>query len=222
MEKKMKSLSVVVFVLAGLAGWYLAELNKTDVIYVDLGNGRGPAAIRQSFYVGGLNGLALSKKIHDRVVGDAHILNRDGEMGIELGQFVTEDKNSRKVLACSLYDRVELQFIGEGVASHGESPRMVIQSDCRISTNDIKWMEPIWVPTSEILSQPTSVKQMSFLDKQAVSFQFTEVGDEWPVTWVLESLRLYNSEQPEVEVAIDRSEIRQVAPNSIILEWSVK
>lgn len=215
----MKSWAVLSFVLVGALGIGFVLTRPYGVIYVDLGEGRGPAAVRRAYDVSELQGLALSKKINERVVGASHLLRRDDAVGIELGQFVTEDSESKKLLACSVYDRIDLVFRAQGVAVNGEVPEMRVSGDCRTNPDDIQMMRPIWVPVNEVLKAPTSLQQFSFHDAEPVNLEFTNVGDDWPKQWVLHSLRLYNSRQPASEVAIDRNEIRMAAPDSIFLEF---
>jgi hypothetical protein len=214
----MQRLGVLFFIaVAGFASYSVSSRNF-GVVYVDLGDGRGPAAIRRAYDVSDLDGLALSKKINDRLVGDAKILKKDGAIGLELGQFVTE-VGSRKQLACSVYNRVQMVFQAEGEAVSGHAPEMLVEGDCLTADNNVMWMKPIWIPTNEILRSPTSTNDLSFYDQDPVSLKFTYIGDQWPTRWVLTSLRLYHSGKPGGDVIIDRKEVRAASPKSILLEF---
>lgn len=218
MESRLQALGILVFV--AVAGWAAHSINSRNfgVVYVDLGDGRGPAAVRRAYDVSHLDGLALSKKINDRLVGDAKVLRKDGAIGLELGQFVTE-VGQRKQLACSVYNRIQMVFQAEGEAVSGHAPEMLVEGHCVTAESDVMWMRPIWIPISEILRSPTSTNDLSFYDQEPVSLKFSFIGDQWPKRWVLNSLRLYHSEKTGGDVIIDRKDVRAASPKSILLEF---
>ncbi len=219
---RTQTLGVGLFV--GLAMWSAIKVANQPygVIYVDLGNGRGPAAIRRSYDVSDLAGLALSKKIHERLVGDAHLLRRENEIGIELGQFVSDGpRPGQKLLTCSIYDRVQLVFIGEGEATSSHPPEMLVEGPCQNSAERVLWIEPIWIPYAEILGRPTTTGEMNYFDQDSfkLSLRFAYLSDQWPQRWVLDSIRLYSQERKADDIIIERAAIRQAAPKSLVLNW---
>src|SRR5690349_17345966 len=127
MKLKLEHLGALLFACLVVGASVYTSRQYFGVIYVDLGDGRGPAAIRKTYDVSGLEGIALSKKIHDRLVGDARVMKRESEVGIELGQFVVEGASGRKQITCSVYDRVQMVFIGENEANNGHSPEMLVE-----------------------------------------------------------------------------------------------
>lgn len=219
MKSTLQNFSVVLFVAAVLGGAMFSSRHYFGVIYVDLGDGRGPAAIRKSYDVTGLEGLALSKKIHERLVGDAKILLREQDIGIELGQFATEVAKGRKQMACSVYDRVQMVFMGKDEATSGHAPEMLVEGPCRMAEDSPLWIAPIWIPVNEITSRPTTTAELNFFDDRKLSLRFSHMGEAWPKEWILDSIRLSDDDGGSDDIIILRSEIRQVAPDSILLTF---
>lgn len=218
MDALVEKLGVAVFVMAASFAAYKTMNSHYGVIYVDLGDGRGPAAVRRGYDVSGLDGRALSRKMNDCLVGDAHILRREGSVGLELGQFVARSDQGKR-LACSIYDRVQMVFQGEGEATDTHRPEMLVEGNCDTADNNILWMKPIWIPVDEILKRTTATNDLSFYDAEPVSLKFTYLGEEWPRRWILNSIRLYHSSVPDREIIVDREEIREVSPKSIVLDF---
>lgn len=208
---------VFVAVLAITA--YISSTRSFGVIYIDLGDGRGPAAIRRAYDVSALEGKALSRKVNEQLIGEAHILKDGDKTGLELGQFVTEVKG-KKVLACSVFERVELTFQSEGEASSGEVPQMIVEGRCRNSGNKMTWMEPIWIPTADLLTRsPASTTAVDFYDGEPVSLRFENVGDQWPRKWILNKIKLYDDQNTAQTISVERSAIRAANPSSLLLEF---
>ncbi|MBX7231292.1 MAG: hypothetical protein K1X29_04305 [Bdellovibrionales bacterium] len=218
-QKKMTRLALVVFLSFLAVGIYTIHNRPFGLVFVELGNGRSPAAIKKTYDVSQLEGIALSKKIQERVIGEAVIVQHSENIGIQLGQFVIEGNENRKILACSVYNKVQLKFMAQGEASAGGSPMMTVESDCRISEENILMIQPIWVPTKIILFSPTSTKHFSFEGSEPISIEFQDINEQWPRKWILQSLKMYNSENKEQQISISRQEILQVAPHSLVMEW---
>lgn len=219
MRLNREKLGVLLFTCMVVGVSLFSSRQYFGVIYVDLGDGRVPAAIRKSYDVSGLEGIALSKKIHDRLVGDAKVMRRDSEVGIELGQFVVEGASGRKQITCSIYDRVQMVFIGENEANNGHSPEMLVEGPCRNAAESPLFIETFWIPVSDIQKQPTTTAELNYFDDRQLSLKFSHMGDEWPKTWVLDSIRLSDDEKHQGEILVERSEIRQIAPQSILMDW---
>ncbi len=205
------------FLVAGLSA-YMTANRPYGVIYVDLGDGRGPAAVRRAYDVSALEGKALSRKVNEQLIGEAHIIRQDAKIGLELGQFVTDYKG-KKVLACQIYDSIEMIFLSEGEASHGMVPQMSVEGACRNSGEKLLWMQPIWIPVADLLSRPTTTSVIDFFDDEPVSLRFGNIGDEWPRRWVLNRLILRDEDRPGEDLTIDRNAIRSANPSSLLLEF---
>lgn len=200
-------------------GVFFQSQHRTQVVLIEFGEGRGPAAVNRALDLSHLDGMALSKRINERLIGDAHILNRNDSIGIELGQFVTEGRDGKKRLACSIYSKIEMIFIGEGIGEGGAQPHMVVAGPCNFSDKNISWMEPIWIPYKTILEDPPGNKEIRFYDSEPVELSFSNMTSEWPSLWVLKAIRLYSEKQPTHEIIVSHDEIRKAAPKSIVLQW---
>ena len=218
MEDGLKHLSVIGFVGVALATAYMASTKPYGIVYVDLGDGRNPAAVRKTYDVSDLGGLALSKRINERLVGDARILQKKGAVGLELGQFVSQVGKTKR-LSCAIYNKVQLVFMAEGEASSGHSPEMLVEGDCLTAKNKVMWMEPIWIPVDDLLTRPTTTNDISYYEADPVSLKFTYLDSEWPRRWILNSVRLYHTDKPEHDLVVDNGEIRAASPRSILLEF---
>ena len=197
----------------------LSSQRQFGVVYIDMEDGRGPAAIRRVYDVSALEGKAFSRKVNEQLIGEAHVLKQGARLGLELGQFVTEVKG-KKLLACSVYDRIEMVFQSDGEASAGELPLMSVEGKCRNSGEKVMWMKPIWIPTDELLSRsPSHTAAMDFFDGEPVSLRFENVGDQWPQRWILTKVSLYDDQNTGQTITIERNAIRAVNPASLLLEF---
>lgn len=213
------AVGAIVFAAAVLGGLNFYSRHRVDLVYVEIGDGRQPAAVRRELDLSHLDGLALSQKINERLVGDAQVMTADGRVGLRLGQFVIEGEDGRKRLACSRYDRIEMVFMAEGVADAGQVPMMVVEGNCQVSEENLSWIRPIWIPVGEITTSVPGNKDLNFYDHEPVSVRFTAMGSVWPQQWVLKGVRLFSSAGPGTELVISNSEIRNANPRSIILQW---
>lgn len=218
MASNSQKMATFLFVAVTLLSSYVAANRHYGVIYVDLGDGRGPAAIRRAYDVSDLEGKALSRKVNEQLIGEAHILKLESKIGLELGQFVT-DFNGKKMLACSIYERVEMIFQSEGIASHGEVPEMAVEGPCRNSGEKLMWMQPIWIPVADLLARPTTTAAVDFFDEEPVSLRFENVGDQWPRQWILNKVILHDEQRPDQNLIVDRNSIRAANPKSLLLEF---
>lgn len=210
---------LALFVLFFIVGVGVSRNSWNGYVYVYVADQRSPSAIPRRHDLTRFVGPELTKRIHERLVGDARIQYRDGGLGIELGQFVTENKRQQKVFACAVYDTIQMRFVAEGVATSGKLPVMDVEGRCEVNTDQIKWIKPIWIPIKTVVGEAPANKQISFYDDEPVSLRFSNMSDYWPSQWVLDSVQLTSSDGKIEVVTIDRDRIRMAAPKSIILEW---
>lgn len=210
--------SVFFFALIFAAfGWWVSWSSKESPdFYVDSGfsGSRDPAAIRRSYDFSELDGVALSQATKQRLVAGARLLKESAQTGIELGHFVVRGQSGQKTFACHKYSRVLLEFEGDGVAVAGEKPQMEVEGACEISA-DINRISPLWVPISKILGEPVAEGEFDFRDPHPIKVRFSHVSDEWPSTWILQSVRL-ESEQGDA-LRIEGEELRQLVPKPMVL-----
>lgn len=222
MANKSVISAAVVFVLAMVAGLYGGTKSWKGVVYLTDGsrfqNGRKPAAIKRELDFSRLDGAELITATQKRLVTAARTIIRDGLVGVELGHFVTRDANGERRLACdAAYDRIQLIFEADGIASAGEKPEMEIDGPCRSSMTDIASIEPIWIPVEKIMDNRPANMDLDFFED--VKFKFDNMGMSWPVMWSLQSVRLYNSQDPTREVRITTRQMQEIRQQPFVLNW---
>lgn len=214
--------SAALFILALVVGYYGGSKSWNGVVYLSDGsrwqNGRTPAAIKRELDFSRLDGAELITATQKRLVSAARTILRDGLVGVELGHFVTKDSNGQRRLACdAAYDRIQLRFEADGIASSGVKPIMEIDGPCRSSMEDISRIEPIWIPVEKILDIRPANMDLDFF--QDVKFKFDNMGETWPLSWNLQYVRLYNSQEPNREVSITAGQIREIRESPFVIYW---
>jgi hypothetical protein len=183
---------------------------------------RNPAAVHRDLDFTRLNGTELLTGTHKRLVSDARILlQKSGQLGVELGHFVTRDEQGNKLLACDYYDRMRLTFEAEGIASSGERPMMIVEGPCRTGS-DITRIEPIWIPVAKIVSEKASDMDLTFPDDEGVTFKFQDMTGEWPRRWHLTNVRVFNDAEMARSVELSNDALRSIRPKPVVLAWPSK
>lgn len=210
----------IIFVVLFLSGVWLSSQRPYGVVYVSMGDKRTPAAVGRKLDLSQFQGVHLFSQVNAQLIGASNILKENNKIGLELGQFVTQ-QGQFKVLTCSVYESVELVFQAEGEAQHGELPKMVVQGPCRNSTEPKKVtkMKPIWIPFGELLRNPTSTSQIDFYDDEPVSLRFSNIGESWPTKWLLTKVILHDEERMDQPLEVDQMQIRKFRPSSILIEF---
>lgn len=210
-----------IFALALVAGLYGGARSWKGVVYLAdsrSNSGRNPAAIKRELDFSRLDGAELVTATQKRLVTAAKTIMQDGLVGVELGHFVTRDEHGERRLACdSFYNRITLRFDAEGIASAGEKPAMEIDGPCQTSSKDIASIEPIWIPVEKIMENRPADMDIDFYE--GVKFKFDHMGSQWPVSWSLQSVRLYNSTESRHEVKISSRELREIRQRPFVVNW---
>ncbi len=184
-------------------------------------NLRNPAAVRRDLDFTRLSGTELLTGTSSRLVSDARVILEKGEMGIELGHFVTRDEQGNKLLACDYFDRMRLTFEAEGMASSGERPAMIVEGPCR-TANDITRIEPIWIPVTKIVSEKAADMDLSFPEEEGVTFKFQDMTGEWPRRWHLTNVRVFNDTESNRSVELSNDTLRSIRSRPVVLAWPSK
>ena len=222
MNAKTFGAGLVLFVTTLVCGVLISRNSWNGYVYVYVPDQRSPSAIPRRHDLTRFAGQELTKRIHERLIGDARILHRESDLGIELGQFVTENSDRKKVFACSVYDKIEMRFVAEGIATGGNLPVMEVMGNCEINSEQVNWIKPIWIPAGRLIKEPAINKEISFFDAEPVSLKFSHMSDQWPSQWVLDSVRLVSSNGVAEDVQLSRDRIRLALPRSLILEWEAQ
>ena len=211
--------AVAVAAVGCVAGFKAAcdSWNGTVIVRQDYGgNRRGPAAIRRVFDFSRLEGGALRLASQRRLVSDARVILADANVGVELGHFVTRGADGSRLFACEYFDRLEIQFEGEGVAESGEKATMKVDAPCLMG-QDLNRISPIWIPVARILSQKPADMDLSFADN--VKFRFENIPSSWPKTWIMTSVTIFNSQEGGREITISREEMVDIAERPLRMTW---
>jgi len=213
----------VFFTVAVSCGYLLGANSWNGAIYLADGSlvsntNRNPAAIKRELDFSHLNGAELITATQKRLVSAARVIIREGLAGVELGHFVARDETGQRRLACdALYNRLTLRFEGNGMATDGDKARMEVDGPCVTSTQDISRIEPIWIPVSKILKTPATNEELDF--SEGVKFKFTDMNGDWPTSWSLESVRLYNSEDTGRTIDISARDLHEIRQHPFVLNW---
>ncbi|PWU22371.1 MAG: hypothetical protein C5B49_00695 [Bdellovibrio sp.] len=177
---------------------------------------RDPAAIRKVYDFSSLEGSALSQASKQRIIAGFQVSKMGDNLGIGLGHFVVRGEDGEKQFACQKYHRVQLSFEGEGIAVAGLKPEMRIEGPC-VEGEDINQISPLLVPVARILSQPVADGEFDFNDLHS-RVRFSNVSDQWPLSWSLTAVKLINDDNEEV--LIEKDEIRAMMNRPMLLELS--
>ena len=130
-------------------------------------------------------GVLASKK---RLVQSLKWHRQDGVLGVELGHFVVKTGQTSKNFACNVYRGVELEFVAEGVAVHGQPSRMWVRGPCRARADDNSRMQVLWLPVHRAFDQrpqdlaALSINAMERGQLVAAGFQVPEPVGQQPGT----------------------------------------
>ena len=109
-------------------------------------------------------------------------------------------EGGEKELACGYFARVILVFRGEGIATSGHPPEMIVDSDCEIS-KDINRLKPLWIPYKKIRDQQARDFIVTFDGYPKIEFK--NMSGDWPLTWYLNAVRLDSAEFSEHVIEAD-------------------
>ena len=216
---------VFFFGVAVLVGAGLGRQSWHGAIYLTntsfTSNLRNPAAIHRDLDFTKLDGSELITGSQSRLVTSARVLLQPGQMGIELGHFVTRDDQGNRQLACEFYDRVRFKFEAEGVATGGERPVMEIEGPCRTGS-DVTRIEAVWVPVAKILSERPTDMDLTFPDNEGVKFKFENMNGEWPNRWRLQNLRVFNDAEKTRSISMSAEDLHRIGGKPLVLAWPSK
>jgi hypothetical protein len=182
---------------------------------------RKPAAIRKVYDYSFFEGEPLKIRSVKRLIDDAKVIEKDGSVGIDLGHFVTKGEDGRGTLACDFYDKVILQFEGEGILEAGEKPRMTLEAPCS-TASDINRIETIWIPFTRLLGDhptPARFLEATFAEQKGVRLMFDKMTSEWPRQWSLVSVRMLSKDVSGREISISKSEIAEILQQPLVIRF---
>ena len=164
-----------------------------------------------------IEGGSLKNTSSDLLIQNASLETSKKGVGIRLGH-LTIFENNKVVSVCQLYDKVEMQFRGEGISVSGEACLLIVESDC-LTGIDSRHLRTIWIPMAQITQQPPSNIHLTTMVGQPTYIQTKHIGDDWPEEWSLFSIRLFHSESPSKELFFNEKQLMSWPP--IQFTWLV-
>lgn len=181
--------------------------------------GRDPAAIRRLYDFSGLEGSALESASKKRLLSGARLVpNKDG-LKIELGHFVFSDKNGQRDFACNVFDRVELVFLGQGVAVSGEQARLTVTGPCQYK-DDVNQISAIEVPLKKLLKETPGDLDLVYSEFPELHISTEHAIDFWPEEWELIEISLKNSQGSGSSMRVLSEDIRAWYQGPMTVEWN--
>jgi hypothetical protein len=214
----MKSVLLVAIGLSVFftAGYFVSTFTaKKHQVKLELASSsRSPAAIRKEFDYSNIQGDDLDKKFQERLIAGAKASSDSGNIGIDLGNFVISE-GSEKIFACKKYSVVVIEFVGDGQAINSELPKMEVQGECVVN-NDINYISGPKIPVQELLGTPVAEGDFTF---GKVKLKFTNVSDQWPKTWKVVSVRVFNLQNASEQIIVKEKQISELRQNPIIINF---
>jgi hypothetical protein len=217
-------LSVVGLIFFFGAGLYVCVFSThliPDISSVEMAGtsvSRNPAAIRRTYDFSMLEGSALETAAKNRLLSGLKLIKGQSQIGVELGHFVIKGPGGEKTFACQKFSKIMMTFDGDGTAVNGELPRMEVEGSCEISA-DINSISPLMIPVARILGEPVGDGEFNFREGNSISVRFANVVEQWPVTWQLKGVRLFNEQDSNDQVIISAEEMKNYFSKPFILQF---
>jgi hypothetical protein len=204
-------------------GYWVSKKAFDGQVYVYLGSERSPAAVRSLHDYQPVPERSLSQSAQEQLLADAKLVKQEGYLGIHLGHILVRDENGAREFACQargregIYDRIELTFMGEGIAEGDGPAKMIIDSRCA-SESSLERLDTIWIPMQEILSLKPKDQDLQSRGEDPTFIKMQSVPSQWPSQWVLYSVKLYRRSGQTAELKIGTAELLKARPLSF--DWS--
>lgn len=164
---------------------------------------RAPSSIQKMFDYSDLVGSALQSAARQRLMDSVQITAQNGDVLIQMGNFVLLNEGKQKDFACGYYDKVSFEFEAQGVLVDGEKPKLTLQSACEVASN-VNFMNPFKVPITQLkLQKPAPSEYKFFEGSQPVTVSLENSPDAWPSNWILKSVKMTNSKVSSRSLVID-------------------
>ncbi|MDZ4660281.1 MAG: hypothetical protein SGJ18_01545 [Pseudomonadota bacterium] len=163
---------------------------------------RNPANMDAQNDLSSFQGEELESRTKSILLDNVRVTkDQSGEnFGVEIGHFVVRGDGDEKEFACGYFERVTLIFRGEGIATSGHPPEMIVSANCEVSKN-INRLKALWIPFVKIRDQQASDFIVTFDGYPKIEFK--HMSGDWPVTWYLHTVRLDSEQFPERMIEAD-------------------
>ena len=218
---KLQNLALATFLFVACIGLGVASSLKSwngMVYWYPDNDQRVPAAIKKVFDFSHLEGHALEMASYKRLISDARIIKTKSKIGVQLGHFVMKDFNHKKKFACDIYNKVHLEFVSADMSVNGSPSVMTVTTAC-LADKDLNKINTIWIPMNKILAEPKRDFEIEYMDDGKVDLKFSNIGDQWPQAWTLNSIRLYSDTNFNQKLFLNDSQMRDIINRPITFYW---
>ncbi len=163
--------------------------------------------------------LDLLATASDALLREAKILESEDRFGISLGSFLSKNELGEKTLVCQNYDKISLLFEAQGIAVDGKKPILEVDANCEISKEDFKQLKTIWIPFRKIQGENLNISEVSYYEEGLVTYKFADIFMEWPREWKLQSIRIFNSKEPERQKNFESKDIESLMQKPVSMYW---
>lgn len=194
------------------------------------GTERSPAAVRKNYDFTNLRGSALEIALKERLITQVNVQKNESDVAFSLGHFAFTNSNNSRVLGCSVYQKVVLEFESADMAISGEKSKMEVSGACR-SNEDGTMIQPLRIPFSKIHQDRPSDGDYQFTFEDPIFVRFSNVSESWPRSWHLVGVKLLPSTRPSSEsnenseagaqtqeIIVDRNEVQKILGRPLTIE----
>ncbi|MEK6555244.1 MAG: hypothetical protein AABZ31_08390 [Bdellovibrionota bacterium] len=167
---------------------------------------RGPASIDLSH----LDGDSFISAARLRIIEGLDIQAQDMQHAITAGHF-QDDGGS----ICKTYDRIEFVFAADDSVVSGEPILMKVRGDC-LADIDASQLSSLTIPYRKILVEKPSETTIQVLDRNKTEISFFNMGDSWPRSWSLKSVRIFNDSK---QISVNDREIFGLRGRPVQIKW---
>jgi hypothetical protein len=178
---------------------------------------RDPAAIGKVFDYSHLSGEKLQSAIKNRLIAGIQVEKDQDGIGIALGHFAFVNKYGVRKFACQEYSKVEMTFKGDGNPVSGEASSLVLEGTCKAS-DDLFSIDHLQIPMAKILGQKPADGVFTYNEGRDIEIRFSNIGDEWPRRWILQSVKLFNPHEAG-ELLVNSQEVMGFAGHPIVIKF---
>ena len=107
--------------------------------------------------------------------------------------------DQKRRLSCTEFNRVDLRFVAEGMASAGLIPELVVSAPC-VSSEDMSWTQPIEIPFGAVHERPAEDGALVLAQYPDHQFIAKNVLGVWPTTWSLRHITLRSDSNSDADL----------------------
>lgn len=212
----------LLFAMLVLAGYLISTHSWDSMVFVYIGEQRSPAAVRSLQDYVPVDRSAFAEPVHKQMFRDAKKIQEERYIGLSFGHPLLNDRGGE--FACpvkgrpGMFDRVELTFLGSGISSSGQQPRMIVETPCQLG-DTFGRLDTIWLPMQDIVRAPAKDQELQIYGERPVVIRLQQIPGEWPPTWVLWNVRFFNTEVSDRSLTVDLAKIREANGKIFAFDW---